>query len=40
MTWLKRVQYNAALVITGAIKGTSQLKLYQGLGFEPLKFRR
>ena len=26
--------------ITGAIKGTSQLKIYNGLGFESLKFRR
>ena len=30
----------AALAITGAIKGTSQLKLYKELGFESLKFRR
>ena len=37
---IERVQYNAALAITGAIKGTSQLKLYKGLGFESLKFRR
>ena len=26
---LKSVQYNAALPITGAIKGTSQVKLYK-----------
>ena len=37
---IERVQYNAALAITGAIKGTSQLKLYKGLGFESLKCRR
>ena len=37
---IERVQYNAALAITGAIKGASQLKLYKGLGFESLKFRR
>ena len=34
------IQYKAALAITGAIKGTSQSKLYSGLGFESLKFRR
>ena len=37
---IERVQYNAALAITGEIKGTSQLKLYKELGFESLKFRR
>ena len=38
---IERVQYNAALaIITGAIKGTSQLKLYKELGFESLKFKR
>ena len=36
----KRVQYNAALAITGAIRGTSQTKLYHELGLESLKFRR
>ena len=37
---IERVQYNAALaIITGAIKGTSQLKLYKELGFESLKFK-
>ena len=30
-------QYNAALAITGAIKGTSREKLYQELGLESLK---
>ena len=34
------VQYNAALAITGAIKGTSREKLYQELGLESLKDRR
>ena len=37
---IEKVQYNAALAITGAIKGTSQLKLYKELSFESLKFRR
>ena len=33
-------QYNAALAITGGIKGLSQMKLYNELGLESLKFRR
>ena len=33
------MQYNAALAIKGAIKGTSQTKLYEELGLENLKFR-
>ena len=37
---LESVQYNAALAITGAIKGTSQVKLYKELGLELLKLRR
>ena len=37
---IEKVQYNAALAITGAIKGTSLLKLYKELGSESLKFRR
>ena len=37
---VERVQYNAALAITGAIKGTSQQKIYNELGFESLRFRR
>ena len=36
----KRVQYNAALAITGAIRGTSQTKLHHKLSLESLKFRR
>ena len=34
---LETVQYNAALVIVGAIKGTSCEKLYQELGLEYLQ---
>ena len=37
---LESVQYNAALAITGAIRGTSQTKLYVELGLESLKARR
>ena len=38
---IERIQYNAALAITGAIKGTSQLKIYNNeLGIESWKFRR
>ena len=37
---IERVQYNSALAITGAIKGTSQQKIYNELGFESLRFRR
>ena len=33
----EKIQYNAALSITGAIKGTSQNKLYSKLVFESLK---
>ena len=33
-------QYNASPAITGAIKGTSRLKLYNEIGSESLKFRR
>ena len=36
----KPVQYNAALAITGAVRGTSRGKLYQVLGFESLQQRR
>ena len=34
-TKIEHIQYNAALAITGAIKGTSQTKLYK----EHVKFR-
>ena len=37
---IERIKYNAYLSITGAIKGTSQSKLYNELCFESLKFRR
>ena len=37
---IERVQYNAALAVTGTIKGISRLKLYKEFGFESLKFRR
>ena len=37
---LESIQYNAALVITGAIRGTSKEKLCQELGFESLQYRR
>ena len=37
---LETVQYNAALAITGAIKGTSREKLYQELGLEYLQQSR
>ena len=37
---LESLQYNAALAITGAIKGSSTEKLYVELGLESLKSRR
>ena len=37
---LELIQYKAALVITGAIQGTSCDKIYQELGLESLKSRR
>ena len=37
---LESVQYNATLAITGAIKGTSRIRLYQELGLESLSDRR
>ena len=39
-TKIEHIKYNAALAITGAIKGTSQTKLHKELGLECLKFRR
>ena len=36
----KMVQYNAALIITGAFKGTFRDKIYQELGLESLADRR
>ena len=38
--YCERIQYNAALAITGAIRGNSQIKLYKELGLESLRFRR
>ena len=37
---IESIQYNAALAITGAIKGTSKDKIYQELGLEKLSDRR
>ena len=37
---IEMVQYRAALVITGAINGTSRDRLYQELGLESLVDRR
>ena len=34
------IQYNAALAITGTIRGTSREKLYQELGLETLPQQR
>ena len=39
-TKIEHIQYNVALAITGAIKGTFQTKLYKELGLQSLKFRR
>ena len=37
---MESIQYNAALTITGAIRGSSREKLYQELGLESLQQRR
>ena len=37
---IESVQYNPALAITGAVKGSSREKLYQELGLEYLYHRR
>ena len=37
---LEKIQYNSAIAITGAIRGTSKEKLYQELGLESLEKRR
>ena len=37
---IERAQDNVALAVTGAIRRTSQTKLYKKLGLESLKFRR
>ena len=36
---MESVQYNSALPITGAIRGTSREKLYQEIGLESLRKR-
>ena len=36
---IESVQYNAALTITGAIRGTSKERIYRELGFESLADR-
>ena len=40
MSRLESMQYNAALAITGAWRGTSREKLHQELGWESLSDRR
>ena len=37
---IESAQYNSALAITGAIRGTSKEKLYQELGLATLKEKR
>ena len=37
---LEKLQYNAVLAITDAIKRLSKLKMFEELGLESLKFRR
>ena len=37
---IESIQYNAAIAITGTIRGTSSKKLYQESGLESLRFRR
>ena len=37
---IESIQYNTAIAITGAIRGTSSKKLYQELGLESLRSRR
>ena len=37
---LESIQYNAALAVTGVIRGTSKEKLYEELGFETLQSRK
>ena len=40
MEEVERIQYHAALAITGAWKGSSRIKLYEELGWESLSDRR
>ena len=37
---IEKAQYDAALAITGAIRGTSRRKLFAEIGLHSLKFRR
>ena len=37
---METIQYNAALAITGVIRGSSRERLYQELGLETLQQRR
>ena len=37
---LEKIQYNACIAITGAIRGTSKGKIYQELGLESVESRR
>ena len=37
---IESVRYKAAFAITGAIKGTSKQRLYEGLGLKSLEKRR
>ena len=37
---MESIQYNAALAITSAVRGTCRKKYFQELGFEPLQQRR
>ena len=37
---LEKIQYNACIAITGAIRGTSKEKIYEELGLESLESRR
>ena len=37
---IESIQYNAAIAVTGAIRGTSSERLYQELGLESLRSRR
>ena len=38
--WVEKLQYNGPLAITGAIRGTSQERIYNKLGLESLADRR
>ena len=40
MESIERIQYQAALIITGAWKGSNRNKLYEELGWESLSNRR